>query len=46
VHSPIAIADGIDHVYNSNRRRSSLGYLTPNEYEAAHSTPTQQATSS
>jgi putative transposase len=40
----IAIADYIDHFYNSDRRHSSLGYLTPNEYEAAHSTPTQQAT--
>jgi putative transposase len=42
----IAIADYIDHFYNSNRRHSSLGYLTPNEYETVHSTPTQQATSS
>ena len=28
----------------SDRRHSSLGYLTPNEFEDLHSTPTQQAT--
>jgi putative transposase len=40
----IAMADYIDHFYNCDRRHSSLGYLTPNEFEAAHSTTTQQAT--
>jgi putative transposase len=39
----IAMADYIDHFYNCDRRHSSLGYLTPDEFEAAHST-TQQAT--
>jgi putative transposase len=34
----IAIADYIDHFYNSSRRHSSLGYLTPNESEHLHST--------
>jgi putative transposase len=42
----IAIADYIDHFYNSDRRHSSLGYLTPNEYETAHARTHQQATSS
>jgi putative transposase len=40
----IAMADYIDHFYNSERRHSSLGYLTPNEFEASCSTTTQQAT--
>ena len=40
----IAIADYLDHFYNSQRRHSSLGYLTPNEFETANSTTTQQAT--
>jgi len=40
----IAMADYIEHFYNCDRRHSSLGYLTPNEFEASHSTPTQQAT--
>lgn len=40
----IAMPDCIEHFYNCHRRHSSLGYLTPNEFEAAHSTPTQQAT--
>ena len=40
----IAMAEYIDHFYNSDRRHSSLGYLTPNEFEASHSTTTQQAT--
>lgn len=39
----IAIADYIDHFYNQSRRHSSLGYLTPNEYERIHS-PQPQAT--
>ena len=34
----IAIADYIEHFYNPARRHSSLGYLTPNEYERLHST--------
>jgi putative transposase len=40
----IAMADYIDHFYNCDRRHSSLGYLTPSEFEAAHSATTQQAT--
>ena len=32
----IAMADYIDHFYNCDRRHSSLGYLTPSEFEAAH----------
>jgi transposase InsO family protein len=40
----LAIAEYIDHFYNSSRRHSSLGYLTPNEFEALHSTTTQPAT--
>ena len=37
----IAIADYIEHFYNPARRHSSLGYLTPNEFEDLHSTQTQ-----
>jgi putative transposase len=33
----VAIADYIDHFYNSARRHSALGYLTPDEYEQLHS---------
>jgi transposase InsO family protein len=40
----LAMAEYIEHFYNSNRRHSSLGYLTPNEFEDLHSTTTQQAT--
>ncbi|MGO9857268.1 MAG: integrase core domain-containing protein [Acidimicrobiales bacterium] len=40
----LAIADYIEHFYNPTRRHSSLGYLTPNEFEDLHSTPTQSAT--
>jgi putative transposase len=40
----IAMADYIEHFYNCDRRHSSLGYLTPNEFEASHSTPTRPAT--
>jgi len=40
----IAIAEYVEHFYNSGRRHSSLGYLTPDEFEALHSTPTQPAT--
>ena len=39
----VAIADWIDHFYNPIRRHSSLGYLTPNEFEDLHS-PKPQAT--
>ena len=37
----IAIADYIEHFYNPTRRHSSLGYLTPNEFEVLHSTQPQ-----
>jgi transposase InsO family protein len=40
----VAMADYIDHFYNSGRRHSSLGYLTPNEFEEANSTTIQPAT--
>jgi putative transposase len=40
----LAIADYIEHFYNPTRRHSSLGYLTPNEFEDLHSTPIQPAT--
>ena len=33
----IAIADYIEHFYNSSRRHSALGYLTPTEFEDLHS---------
>jgi transposase InsO family protein len=33
----VAIADYIEHFYNSTRRHSALGYLTPNEYDDLHS---------
>jgi transposase InsO family protein len=36
----LAIADYIEHFYNPTRRHSALGYLTPDEYEYLHSTPT------
>jgi putative transposase len=36
-----AIAEWIEEFYNPIRRHSSLGYLTPNEYEALHSKETQ-----
>src|SRR5580658_9557377 len=32
----LAMADYIEHFYNSDRRHSSLGYLTPNEFEDSH----------
>ena len=32
------MADYIEHFYNPARRHSSLGYLTPNEFEDLHST--------
>jgi putative transposase len=37
----IAIADYIDHFYNSARRHSALGYLTPDEYEQLPSSQPQ-----
>jgi hypothetical protein len=40
----MAMADHIEHFYNCERRHSSLGYLTPNEFDTSHSTPAQQAT--
>ena len=40
----IAMADYIEHFYHPARRHSSLGYLTPSEFEDLHSTTTQQAT--
>jgi len=40
----VAVADYIEHFYNPSRRHSSLGYLTPNEFEDLHS-PQPQATS-
>jgi len=39
----LAIADYIEHFYNSARRHSALGYLTPNEFEDLHS-PQPEAT--
>ncbi len=33
----LAIADYIENFYNPTRRHSSLGYLTPTEFEALHS---------
>ncbi len=32
----IAIFDFIEGFYNPNRRHSSLGYLSPNEFEQQH----------
>ena len=40
----LAMAEYIEDFYNSDRRHSSLGYLTPNEFEDVHSTTSQQAT--
>jgi transposase InsO family protein len=39
----LRLADYIEHFYNSDRRHSSLGYLTPNEFEDSHSTTSQKA---
>jgi putative transposase len=36
-----AMAEWIETFYNPLRRHSSLGYLTPNEYEALHSAENQ-----
>jgi len=38
-----AMAEWICDFYNPIRRHSSLGYLTPNEYEALHPKETQAA---
>jgi transposase InsO family protein len=38
-----AVAEWIEEFYNPVRRHSSLGYLSPNEYEALHSKETQAA---
>jgi len=38
-----AMAEWIEDFYNPVRRHSALDYLTPNEYEALHSTETQAA---
>ncbi len=35
--SSCCTADYIEHFYNSARRHSALGYLTPNEFEDKHS---------
>jgi putative transposase len=40
----LAMAEYIEDFYNPIRRHSSLGYLTPNEFEDLHSTTTQEAT--
>jgi hypothetical protein len=40
----LAMADYVEHLYDSDRRHSSLGYLTPIEFEDLHSTTTQPAT--
>jgi transposase InsO family protein len=40
----VAMADYLDHFYNCDRRHSSLGYLTPNEFEASYLRPIQPAT--
>ena len=34
----VAIADYIEHFYNSVRRHSALDYLTSEEFEALHAT--------
>ncbi len=38
-----AIADYLENFYNTERRHSSLGYLTPNEFEVLHSVQPTQA---
>jgi transposase InsO family protein len=37
------MANFIDPFYNTERRHSSLNYLTPNEFEALHSIQLTQA---
>jgi hypothetical protein len=39
----LAMAEYIEDFYNPIRRHSSLGYLTPNEFEDVHSTTSQLA---
>lgn len=39
----VAMADYIEHFYNSDGRHSSLSCLTPNEFEDLHTTTIQQA---
>ena len=36
-----AVADYIDNFYNTTRRHSSIGYLTPHEFEELHSSKGQ-----
>ena len=36
----VAMAEWIEEFYNCTRRHSSLGYLTPNEFEDLHLTNT------
>jgi putative transposase len=36
----VAMADYIENFYNLARRHSSIGYLTPNEFEDLHLTQT------
>jgi|GEM_PF-1972932 transposase InsO family protein len=40
----VAIADYIEHFYNPTQRHSSLGYLTPDEFEDLHSIQTEATT--
>jgi putative transposase len=40
----LAMAEYIENFYNPARRHSSLGYLTPNEFEDVHANPSKQAT--
>jgi transposase InsO family protein len=40
----IARADHIEHFYNSDRRHSSFGHLTPNDFEDLRPTTTQPVT--
>ena len=35
----VAIFEWIEGWYNPRRRHSGLGYLSPHEYEALHTTP-------
>jgi transposase InsO family protein len=37
-----AIADWLENFYNTERRHSSLNYLTPDEFEGLHSTQPNQ----
>lgn len=44
VELAMAMADFIENFYNPMRRHSSLGYLTPDEFEALPSTDTNART--